>query len=455
MIRDKLGCMSRFAGRVVLLLLSGATLISAHGQGLCNALTEVQVRVLTGVPTGGFSRRLVPVANGALRCVYGVTNGDLVLDAYHMDTDANAIAMIGKLGTVTNSSNFTTSPYGTDQVDTLTSWQRGPSSNPFYDLTGFVARHGNLVVSIGLDKPDTDRTPAGQARLQAAVLELAGAQVAPWPLVDVCLRVPAASVQTLVALGPAKLVSSAHKSQGGNSDCTYIFHPINGEGDEKVVLKSERWINDLEALAYDKSKPAPLPFNTSDPTDTALTVAEPGFMAAALHKGELGRVDIYSPGRKAENDDSIRTHLAEAAFMAAGGTITGGPGLQGIPAPVQPNALSSAGWSVVNALRDYWFLWLVLALTAYIFWRRHLRQQILRTGIPGIAVVDSIPETGITINNNPVIKLHLTITPEGRDSFTATQNKTVSPLETPASWIGRRLNARIDRQHPSSFMLLP
>ena len=437
----------------LLLLLSTAYALAAPAP-ICNALSETQVRVLTGVASGAFSQHPYRISDTDARCIYGVTDGDLVLDVYNLDSDATAIAKMARLGGITNSDNYTASPYGTDQVNLLRAGMQDSMQRPMY-LTGFAARHGSTIVVLALDRPDSDFSPAGKKRLQGAALELAGARLLPWPTFDVCAHAPPATVQTLVALGPARLIGTTKHSAGGNSDCTYVFHPLNGEDDAKVVLKSERWINDLEALAHDQSTRVALPFTTSDSADTALSVREPDYQAAALHTGQLGRVEVFSSSKAAEQDDSWRTHLAQAAMLAAGGTITGGAALQGIPPAVAPNALNSAQAGLENVVTHYWFLLVVGLVIAYFIWRGHRRKQLLVNGMNGTATVNSISDTGITINNSPRIKLHMTITPDHGEPYNATQGLTVSRLEAPSNWIGRQVAVKIDRNDHARFVIVP
>ena len=205
-----------------------AASIAAHATPAdpCAALTESQVRTLTGVPTGGFSRRASRISPVEQLCDYGVFRGDLVLDIYRFPTDTQAIDRMTHLGQVTNSDNDTDSPYGEDQVNAWSAMIDDPSGGLF-DLRGFAVRHGATVVAIGLNRPESDFSPAGNQRLQGAALTVAGAHLIPWPVEDICSRVAPATVQTLVALGPARLLSTNHTSTGGNSSCTYVFQPLD------------------------------------------------------------------------------------------------------------------------------------------------------------------------------------------------------------------------------------
>ena len=211
---------------------------NAATSGVCTTFSEATVRTLTGVPTGAFTARASHRPPFTERCVYGVTLGDLVLDISHFPTDAQALAHMAALGTITNSVNNTDSPYGTDQINQWTRILADSNNVPAYDVSGFAARHGTTVVAIGLDRPESDFSKDGVKRLQAAALTTAGARLAPWAKIDVCARVPARAIQSLVTLGPATVLTTVQKSSNGNSSCEYEVHPFDSDDSSMRVLLS-------------------------------------------------------------------------------------------------------------------------------------------------------------------------------------------------------------------------
>ena len=448
-----------------LLLLAAGTAQAAQKavpvSGVCSTFSEATVRTLTGVPTGAFSRRALypaPVPGGTVqRCDYGVYQGDLVLDIYHFATDTAAIAQMARLGSVTNSVNNTASSYGTDQVNEWHKILSETDDEEVFDLTGYAARHGSTIVALGLNRPGSDFSKDGIQRLQATALTTAGAQLAPWPKEDVCARVPARAIQTLVTLGPATILTTEQKSSGGNSTCEYEVHPFDSDDPVamRVVLTASRWINDREALdgMHAKSTASPS-FRTADSADLILQVDSRADTAYALHAGDAGKVYVSGAEDAARNQPSYQVHLEQAALLAAGASVLPGPAVDSIPKPVDATPFRAAKRDVTHFLADYWVVLLIVLVIAYFIWRARRRHELILHGLPGTARVNSVSDTGVTINNDPMIRLHVTVTPQNGMPYDATVSQTVSRLEAPASWVGRLVQVRIDPKKPQRFVIL-
>ena len=424
---------------------------------VCSTFSEATVRTLTGVATGGFSRQASAPHPGQQRCVYGVTNGDLVLDIYSLESDSQAITQMDKLGPVTNSVNNTESPFGTDQVN---EWRHSISDTPdeqVFDLTGYAARHGSVIVAIGLDRPGSDFSKEGIKRLQGIALTTAGARLVPWPNEEVCARVPARAIETLVTLGPADILNTVRTSTGGNSTCEYEIHPFDSDDPVamRVVLTASHWINTAEAEAGTQAKGTAAPsLKTANIADLILQVDSRMDTAYALHAGDVGKVFVSESEEAARNQPSYRAHLEEAALLAAGASIMPGPAVNAIPQPAEPTWWSRTQRDLGDFFEHYWFLVLIVLVIAFLV-RRHLRRRdLILHGLPGTAVVNSISDTGITINNSPVIRLHVTVTPQNGMPYAATVSQEVSRLEAPASWIGRVVQVRIDPNKPQRLVVV-
>ncbi len=430
----------------------------AHGgANVCDTFSEATVRMLTGVPSGAFSKRVSRRGPNGERCVYGVYQGDLVLDVYRFASDAAAEAQLAKLGPVTNSYNFTQSPYGTDQVNEWHNVLSETADEEVFDLAGYAARHGSTVVAIGLDRPGSDFSKDGIKRLQGAALTTAGAQLAPWPQEDVCARVPAHAIQTLVALGPATVLTSVKKSSGGNSECDYEVHPYDSDDPVtmRVVLTAARYINDAEALGDLQVKGSSAPdVPTDDSKDRLLQIDSRKDTAYVLHAGDVGKVYVSSGEAAALDQPSYQVHLEQAALLAAGASVLPGTALSSIPAAVEPTWATNAQHDAADFLAHYWLVLVFVLLVAWFFWGRHRRHELILHGTPGTARVNAISDTGVTVNNSPMIRLHVTLTPQNGMPYEATATQTVSRLEAPASWVGRTLNVRIDPKNPQRFVVV-
>jgi Short C-terminal domain len=70
------------------------------------------------------------------------------------------------------------------------------------------------------------------------------------------------------------------------------------------------------------------------------------------------------------------------------------------------------------------------------------KKEILSSGLQARAVITRVDDTGMTINNNPRVKLTLQVQPEGAVPFEVTKKMTVSRLSIPA--IGTSIWVRYD-----------
>ncbi len=437
---------------------AGARPVQPAAADVCAALTEPIVRTLTGVPTGDFSRHVRRFSATHSRCVYGVTNGDLVIDAYRFATEGEAIEQMGKLGSVINSSFNTASPFGTDQVNAYDSSRADNNEVETVDASGFAARHGSTIVALGLDRPRSDSSPASNDRIQRIVLTLAGAHIAPWPTENLCARVPATALQTLVTLGPAR-ETEENKSSEGHSTCTYTFSPLSSNdesGQSQVVLSSLLFINQAEAEASVHTALTSAPrLATADAGDLILNVDNANRnVAYALHQGVLGIVSVRYGDAASSAHPSYGAHLEQAALLAAGAGLAPGAALAAIPAPVPVTQMAEVKQSVRWFFSHYWFLVAIVLVVLWLVRNRLRRRDLLEHGLPGQARVDSISDTGVTINNDPMIRLHVTITPQTGSPYQASESKVVSRLEAPASLVGQVLEVRIDPKNSQRFVFL-
>ena len=437
---------------------AGSLALAPTMANLCATLPEATVRSLTGVPTGGFSHEATRFSATHSRCVYGVTDGDLVLEFYRFPTSAEAVAQMAKLGRLTRSAYDTTSPFNTDQVNTYETMRANEGDTRMIDASGFAARHGSTIVGLGLDRPQSDFSPAGVNRLERAVLILAGARLISWPTENLCARVPVAALQTLVTLGPAR-ETEENKSEGGHSTCIYTFAPLSSIDEteqSQVLLDSFLFLNQAEAEAAVSAKLTSAPrLQTADAGDLILNVDDANRnVVYAFHQGVVGIASVDSGEAAARAHPSYAAHLEQAALLAAGARLVSSPALAAIPAPVPVTQMAEAKQSLLWFFSHYWFLVVILLIILWLVRGRLRRRNLLEHGLPGQARVNSISDTGVTINNDPMIRLHVTITPQTGAPYEASESKVVSRLEAPASMIGQVLEVRIDPKNPQRFAFL-
>jgi hypothetical protein len=78
------------------------------------------------------------------------------------------------------------------------------------------------------------------------------------------------------------------------------------------------------------------------------------------------------------------------------------------------------------------------------------RQRLLATGRPGRATVLEVSDTGVTINNNPRVRVKVRIEAQGASPVEATTAMLVSRLNVPRP--GEVYEVRFDPQNPNDFV---
>jgi hypothetical protein len=76
-------------------------------------------------------------------------------------------------------------------------------------------------------------------------------------------------------------------------------------------------------------------------------------------------------------------------------------------------------------------------------------KELQQTGLPARATILEIWDTGMTINNDPVIGLRIEVTPDGRPPYIATITKAlISRLDVPQFQPERVIPVRVDPTDP-------
>jgi hypothetical protein len=89
----------------------------------------------------------------------------------------------------------------------------------------------------------------------------------------------------------------------------------------------------------------------------------------------------------------------------------------------------------------------VLALFGSFAYRDHRARQLRRTGIPGVALIQSMTETGTFVNGQPVMQLELEVHPEGLPAYTTRKKMIVMIDEVAAGTEVPIFVDRGDQQH--------
>lgn len=112
---------------------------------------------------------------------------------------------------------------------------------------------------------------------------------------------------------------------------------------------------------------------------------------------------------------------------------------------------------ILAALKYYVAFWLLVAWPL-LTWRRYRsgvsEERMRREGLPATARITSYQTTGWRVNEAPMVKLQMEITPQGRPPFTKKVFKRVHEMEVPSFQPGRTFNALVDPQRPDNVLIL-
>jgi hypothetical protein len=78
------------------------------------------------------------------------------------------------------------------------------------------------------------------------------------------------------------------------------------------------------------------------------------------------------------------------------------------------------------------------------------KQRLLHTGKPGQATILEVADTGVTVNNNPRVRVRVRIQVAGEPAVEATHAVTVSRVAVPRA--GEIYDVRFDPQNPNDFV---
>jgi hypothetical protein len=90
---------------------------------------------------------------------------------------------------------------------------------------------------------------------------------------------------------------------------------------------------------------------------------------------------------------------------------------------------------------------IAFAFSAWIFWwPEHLRDELMKTGIPADAVILSADPTGNVYNNQPQVRLALEVHPKDGAVYKAETRMIINPVYIPQFQPGTRVHIRYDQK---------
>ena len=316
----------------------------------------------------------------------------------------------------------------------------------------------------------------GVVSFMAATAALIAAFVICLPLhaqvpLDPCKVVNPDDVAALVTLNQATV--ETRPMEPGSDKCTFTMNSPFGEAGEVDIRTSDMGSHEQatarlkQDLPFYFDKKPPL-VKTNDPSDHVLSMVQPnGSEARAVHGKYLVELEVSQLQDAAKAHPTWEYRLQRTALQAAGATILPTEGLP--PDPVLPkreapsaSAQEAAHNTGFTSLFSFFgalsLVGLVGPLIAiFVIFRvfvapRSLRKRLLAGGIPGIARIDRITDTGVTINGNPQVHYFCTVTPAGGTPYLASTKAVVSRLVAPAGQVGGTAAVRIDPKDPQRFI---
>jgi hypothetical protein len=221
-------------------------------------------------------------------------------------------------------------------------------------------------------------------------------------------------------------------------------------------------IEDLRnTVPFDYKKKTPL-VKTTDLDDYVETTS--GGEVLAVHGNYKVELNISGVTETAKSHPTWEYRLQRAALQAAGASIVRDPGMA--PDPVLPQREAASKTAQEEAQKSGfsmpWYFnvmmllpWLTPFIIGYVFYRvfylpRKRQQRLNSIGLPGTATIDSYSDTGVTLNDNPQVRYHCTVTPANGVPYKASTTMLLSRLDRPLP-AGTVLAVKIDPNNPQIF----
>jgi hypothetical protein len=286
---------------------------------------------------------------------------------------------------------------------------------------------------------------------------------------DPCSMVSLADVGPLLTLNQAVITSRPlDPSDPHRMQCVWQAETSFGSGGQLDIHRyTERShaeaIEDLRNTApFDYKKKAPL-VQTTDSGDYVETTS--GGEVLAVHGIYKVELNISGVTEAAKSHPTWEYRVQRAALLAAGASIVRDPGMA--PDPVLPQREAASKTAQEEAQKSGfsmpWYFnimmllpWLTPFIVGYVFYRvfylpKKRQRRLSAVGLPGTATIDRISDTGVTINGNPQVRYHCTVTPATGAPYQASATMLMSRLDRPLP-AGTTLPVKIDPNNPQSFI---
>ena len=287
---------------------------------------------------------------------------------------------------------------------------------------------------------------------------------------DPCSMVSIKDVGPLLTLNQAEITSRPmDPSDPHRMQCVWQAETAFGtSGELDIHLFNDHThtqaIEDLRSTApFDFKKKTPL-VKTNDPDDYVETTA--GGEVLAVHGPYKVELNISGVSDAAKSHPTWEYRLQRTALLAAGATIEPTAGLP--PDPVLPKREAPSKTAQDEAQKsDFGIPWYFKAMTllplltplliGFVFYRVFYlpaarRKRLKAVGVPGTATIDSVSDTGVTINNSPRVRYNCTVSSAaGGAPYKASTTVLISRLDRPVP-VGTVLAVKIDPDNPQNFI---
>ena len=286
---------------------------------------------------------------------------------------------------------------------------------------------------------------------------------------DACHLVRESDIAALMSLNQAELIGKRDDPQ--RCSCTYkLESPLRAVGSARLTvydLQTPEAARHRLHTDHPFDKPDTL-VQTDDAIDEVIKFGADASEVAAIHGQYLAELNVSQAEDTAKAHPTWAYRMERSALLAAGAAIVRPVGMPPDPRPLAREAPSPSvvrytegQRSQLDRLGSYiGILPFVIIIPLFLFvfrplyLPRFIRKRLLEQGLPGMALIENISDTGTTINSNPLVRYDVLITPEVGPPYRATTKILQSRLSSISKRVGRNVPVKIDPKKPKIFIFL-
>jgi hypothetical protein len=438
----------------------------------CSLVPKAQIADILKVRVDSLSIESSNPDNGHARCVYksmrhvvggsDAIAGLLELDYFHLGSPADTKKQIAGWG----SEGLTVKTADGPQADTAHETSQSTDSKYINLMPGFAVTHANNFVVIG-EKDDSSTFFAPHSadwsyKMQVAAFTAAGATVIGPLFADACVVVPQNDLQTLLTLDAATMKAETDSIIKQSRDDCRLYAYVGNERKGNIDIKINRNLSASQIREKLGDGTLSNLVQTSDLDDKVAVPAGTRGKAYAVHGSTLAEIEVEDSDPEAIVHPSFAYRVQRAALQLAGATVQPttkygpDPVAQTPKPPPPPSAMDKILAPFKGSLDFIWVLLPIGIVGLFVLGslrKARLRRRLLQVGIAASARIESVSDTGVTINDNPRVLFLLTITPSnGGPPYSVSITETVSRMSAPGMLVGKTVSVLIDPQDPQKVI---